>query len=53
MKILMLSESLDEHLQPKVLNGNLVYLCHSSEDFDDIDDESITECYGIGEFIFY
>lgn len=46
MKVLVLSDDcVNVHSQPSVLNGNLVYLCQSS---DQAADEDIVECFGIG-----
>lgn len=47
IKVLVLSDDcVNVHSQSSVLNGNLVYLCQSSEHADD---EDIVECYGIGK----
>lgn len=51
MKILVLSDDcVNVHSQTNVLNGNLVYLCQSSEHAAD---EDIVECYGIGLLTYF
>lgn len=48
MKVLVLSDDSDNvHSQSSVLNGNLVYLCTSSEQHAD---DEIVECFGIGSY---
>ncbi|KAJ6634843.1 hypothetical protein Bhyg_13423 [Pseudolycoriella hygida] len=37
-------DSISTDMQPKAVDGNLVYLCHSATD----DTDEILECYGLG-----
>lgn len=46
LKIVIVNDdSISTDLQPKAINGNLVYLCRSTDD----DTDDILECYGLGK----